>query len=173
MKRFPILLALSLTLGACASAPKSQNTAMSKSAIPPEKSTLPQVAPVYGPSNPAPDSRDQLAARFYGSIVGLDPAKEKLYRELHADVWPEVKAALTKSNIRNFTVYITEIEGRRYLVSTFEYVGTDVAKDFAAMAADPVTRDKWWPLTDGCQIRLPGTPAGAQWRSMERINFLP
>ena len=172
MKHIPLLFALSFTLGACASAPKSAATAMSKPAILPEKSTLPQVAPVYGPSNPAPDSRDHAASRFYGSIVGLDPAKEQLYRELHANVWPEVTAALTKANIRNFTVYLTEIEGRRYLVSTFEYVGADPAKDFASMAADPVTRDKWWPLTDGCQIRLPGTPAGAQWRSMERINFL-
>lgn len=173
MKRHLPLLAFALLFGACTSAPKSPATAVAKPAIPAEKSSLPVVAPVHGPSNPGPDAGKQSAARFYGSIVGLDPAKEKLYRELHANVWPEVVAAITKANIRNFTVYLTEIESRRYLVSTFEYIGSDPAKDFASMAADPVTREKWWPITDGCQIRLPGTPAGAQWRSMERINHLP
>jgi L-rhamnose mutarotase len=173
MKRHLPLLTLALLLGACASAPKPPSTTMTKPALPPEKNELPRIAPIHGPSNPAPGSENQSAARFYGSIIGLDPAKEKLYRELHANVWPEVVAAITKANIRNFTVYLTEIDGRRYLVSTFEYVGSDPAKDFASMAADPVTREKWWPLTDGCQIRLPGTPAGAQWRAMERINHLP
>lgn len=165
-----------LALSACSTAPRSSSsapvTSASKPAIPPYANVLPAVAPVHGPSNPVATPATSPGVKFYGSIVGLDPAKEKLYRELHANVWPEVVAAIRKANITNFNIYVTEIEGRRYLVSTFEYVGTDPDKDFGSIAADPVTRDKWWPITDGCQIRLPGTPAGAQWRSMEQVMHL-
>lgn len=167
-----------LALAACSSAPRPPAadrpiTSTSKPAVPPYAVTLPAVAPVHGPSNPVPTPATSPGVKYYGNIVGLDPAKEKLYRELHAQVWPEVVAAIRKANIRNFNIYLTEIEGRRYLVSTFEYTGTDPAKDFGSIAADPVTRDKWWPVTDACQIRLPGTPAGEQWRAMEQVTHLP
>lgn len=159
------LLPCALLLAACSTHPP-----VTKPAIPPGR-TLPDVAPIHGPSNPKPGPVKGVT--YYGSIVGLDPAKEKLYRELHSNVWPEVRAAIRRANIRNFNIYTTEIDRRLYLVSTFEYVGTDPAKDFATIAKDPVTRDKWWPLTDGCQIRLPGTPAGEQWRAMEQVMHLP
>lgn len=151
----------------------SASMASPKPAIPGSPVQLPAVEPVYGPSNPAPAPPSSPGVKRFASIVGLDPAKEKLYRELHAEVWPEVVAAIRRANITNYNIYITEIEGRRYLVSTFEYVGTDPEKDFASIAEDPVTRDKWWPLTDACQIRLPGTPAGEQWRALEQVMHLP
>jgi hypothetical protein len=28
-------------------------------------------------------------------------------------------------------------------------------------------------VTNACQIRLPGTPAGEQWRAMEEVMHLP
>lgn len=144
-----------------------------KPAVPPASPTLPAVDPIHGPSNSVPLAATAAGIKRFASIVGLDAEKEKLYRELHADVWPEVIAAIRRANITNYTIYVTEIEGRRYLVSTFEYVGTDPAQDFGSIALDPVTRDRWWPLTDGCQIRLPGTPAGEQWRPLEQVMHLP
>jgi L-rhamnose mutarotase len=146
---------------------------MSKPALPHYVEMLPPAPPVFGPSNPAPIPSDQPGLKRYGSIVGLNPEKEKLYRELHAAVWPEVVAATQKANITNYNIYVTEIEGRRYLVSTFEYTGTDPAADFASIAQDATTRDKWWPITDGCQFRLPGTPEGEQWRPMEQVMHQP
>jgi len=44
--------------------------------------------------------------------------------------------------------------------------------DFAGMGKDPTTRDKWWPLTDACQIRLPGTQAGQQWKPIEQVMHI-
>ena len=146
---------------------------MTKPALPPAPSLLPTIAPVYGPTNPAPAEAAQAPVKSYGAVIGLDPAKEREYRELHANAWPEVLAAINRANIRNFNIFITEIDGRRYLFSHFEYTGTNPEADFASIARDPTTRDKWWPLTDACQIRLPGTPAGAQWRSMEQVAHLP
>lgn len=166
-----------LALAACSTAPRpaagTPVTSMAKPAVPPYATLLPAVPPVHGPSNPVATPATSPGVKFYASIVGLDPAREKLYRELHANVWPEVVAAIRRANITNYNIYVTEIEGRRYLVSTFDYVGTDPDKDFGSIALDPVTRDKWWPLTDGCQIRLPGTAAEAQWRPMEQVMHLP
>jgi L-rhamnose mutarotase len=165
-----LLMLGALALAGCASTNPAMPTA-SKPALPAESHSLPSAEAIHGPSNPAP--QEVTGRRHYASIVGLDPAKEKLYRDLHANVWPEVVAAIHRANIRNFNIYVTDIGGKRYLICTFEHIGADPAKDFASMGDDPVTRDKWWPLTDGCQIRLPGTPAGAQWRSMEQVMHLP
>ena len=161
-------------LAGCASPHASTPpSAVKKPAVPPYAVQLPATAPVHGRSNPVPLPATSPGVKYFSSIVGLDPKKEKQYRKLHAGVWPEVVAAIRKANITNFNIYVTEIEGRRYLVSTFEYVGTDPDKDFYSIAKDPTTRDKWWPLTDVCQIRLPGTPAGEQWRAMEQVMHLP
>ena len=67
---------------------------------------------------------------------------------------------------------MAEIDGKRYLFSFFEYHGDDPEKDFAAIAADPTTRDKWWPVTDACQRRLPGTPDGEQWKAIEMLMHI-
>lgn len=173
MKSLALLLPLALLAGCSTPSAKPAAASMTKPAVPPYAVQLPAFAPINGPSNPVATPATSKGVKFFSSIVGLDPAKEKLYRELHANVWPEVVAAIRKANITNFNIYVTEIEGRRYLVSTFEYTGTDPAKDFGSIALDPVTRDKWWPITDACQIRLPGTPAGEQWRPMEQVMHLP
>ncbi len=151
----------------------SPSPAVTKPAVPAEPTGLPAVAPIFGPSNPAPAEAARAPVKTYASIVGLDPSKEKTYRELHAQVWPEVVAAIHRANIRNFNIFVTEIAGRRYLFSHFEYIGTDPESDFASIASDPTTRDRWWPLTDACQVRLPGTPAGEQWRALEQVMRLP
>jgi L-rhamnose mutarotase len=134
--------------------------------------SMPKVKPLHGPSNPLPEAAAKAKVKYYGSIIELRPEMEMKYRELHANVWPEVRAAIAKANIRNFNIYVTEIAGRRLLVSHFEYIGTNPGADFASIAQDPTTRNEWWPLTDACQIRLPGTPEGSQWLAMEQVMHL-
>lgn len=153
MKKITLpLLALSLTLCAC--------------------QTTPKVKPVYGPTNPTPEAAAKEKVKYYGSIIELRPEKEKQYRELHANVWPQVRAAIAKANIRNFNIYVTEIAGKRCLISHFEYIGKNAEADFASIAKDPTTKNKWWPITDACQIRLPGTPKGSQWLAMEQVMHI-
>jgi L-rhamnose mutarotase len=105
-------------------------------------------------------------------MIELRPEKEAEYRQLHAEVWPEVKAAIRRSHIRNFNIYVTTLRGHRYLVSHFDYTGSNPQKDFAAMAQDRTTREKWWPLTDACQQVLEGTPKGQQWLPLEQVMHL-
>jgi L-rhamnose mutarotase len=130
------------------------------------------VAPVYGPTNPTPSQAAQASVQYYASMVELKPGMEEKYRQLHSNVWPEVRAAIRKANIRNYNIYVVELDGKRYLVSYFEYIGTNPKADFAGMAKDPTTRDKWWPLTNACQIRLPGTPPGQQWKPLEQVMHI-
>ncbi len=131
------------------------------------------VEAVYGPTNPTVEQKAEAAVKRFGSVIELIPEKEKLYRELHAEVWPEVVVAIKKANIENYNVFVAELGGKKYLFSYLEYAGDDLEKDFAGIGDDPTTRDKWWPITDGCQKRLPGTPEGEQWKPLEMLMHIP
>jgi L-rhamnose mutarotase len=127
----------------------------------------------FGPTNPSPESQAADGLRRYAGFVELDPAKERLYRELHADVWPEVVAACKRANIQNYHIWIQTIGERKYLFRSFEYTGTDPEADFALAGEDPTTRDKWWPLTDGCMLGVAGRPRGEEWTDAELVMFMP
>ena len=127
--------------------------------------------PVYGPTNPSPDSDPDTPVMRFGSVIGLRPEKEQYYRELHANAWPSVLEQLQKSGVRNYSIFVTELEGKRYLFSYFEYVGNDFDADMRAMAEDPETQ-RWWKETDPCQIQLPTRDPGANWSDMERVFFM-
>ncbi|MBN1394408.1 MAG: L-rhamnose mutarotase [Pirellulales bacterium] len=107
----------------------------------------------------------------FGSVVGLRPEKKDYYNKLHADPWPEVNEMLRKCNIRSYSIYETELDGKLYLFSYFEYVGDDFEADMKKMAADPKTQE-WWKETAPCQIRLPGTPEGEQWKTIPEVYHL-
>ena len=133
---------------------------------------MPKVQPLHGPTNPTLEDAAKAKVKYYCATVELRPEKEQEYRELHANVWPEVRSAIAEANIRNYNIHITEIAGRRFIVSHFEYIGTNPDADFASIAKDPTTKAKWWPLTDACQIRLPGALEGNQWQPMEQVMHL-
>jgi L-rhamnose mutarotase len=129
------------------------------------------IKPEYGPTNPSPDEKKKSRIKRFGSVIGLKPEKEQYYRELHADTWPAVLERLKKSNVQNFSIYITELEGKRYLFSYYEYTGDDFDRDIALIAEDPETK-RWWKETDPCQIQLPTRKPGANWSEMEMVFFM-
>ncbi len=45
-------------------------------------------------------------------MIGLRPEKEEEYRRLHANVWPEVRAAIRKANIRDDKIHIGVVNGK-------------------------------------------------------------
>ncbi len=105
----------------------------------------------------------------YGSITGLKADKIAYYKELHAKPWPSVIRKLKECDIRNYSIYLKEIEGQPFLFSYFEYTGKDFAKDMAKMAADPETQ-RWWKETDPCQQPLPEAVEKQQiWTSTEEV----
>jgi L-rhamnose mutarotase len=105
----------------------------------------------------------------FASVTGLKPEKEAYYRQLHAAPWPSILAKIKECNIRNYSIYRSEIGGKAYLFSYFEYVGSDFAADMKKMAADPQTH-RWWEETDPCQLPLPAArKAGGIWAAAEEV----
>ncbi len=103
----------------------------------------------------------------YGRIIGLRSEKIEEYMRLHAAVWPEVLATIADCNIRNYSIFLRKLpDGKHYLFSYFEYLGTDYQADMAKMAADPKTQ-QWWELCVPCQQPLEDRAAGDWWAEME------
>lgn len=91
----------------------------------------------------------------YGMVIGIKPEKIEDYKRLHAAAWPGVLAKIKECHIRNYSIYLREVEqGQFLLFSYFEYTGDDFAADMARMAADPETQ-RWWKETDPCQTPVP------------------
>ncbi len=128
----------------------------------------PMAGSVFGATNP---QTSEDGVQRFGSVIGLKPEMEAVYRELHANAWESVTTCLAKHHIRNYSIFITQLEGKTYLFSYFEYTGTDYEQDMRSVAADPETQ-RWWRETDPCQIQLPGRAPGANWSDMERVFFL-
>jgi L-rhamnose mutarotase len=100
----------------------------------------------------------------YGSVIKLKSEKVDAYKELHANVWPEVLSMIRACNIRNYSIYLKD----GTLFSYFEYHGDDFEADMQKMAADPNTQ-AWWKLTDPCQEPLETRQEGEWWASMEEV----
>lgn len=108
----------------------------------------------------------------YAMVIGLRAEKLDEYRTLHAAVWPEVLERLSACHIRNYSIYLRQLEaGRHYLFSYFEYTGTDFAADMAAMAADPTTQ-RWWALCKPCQQPLSDRAPEEWWAGMTEVFHL-
>jgi len=101
--------------------------------------------------------------------IGLKPEKIDEYKKLHADAWPGVLKRIEACHIRNYSIYLAEIEeGKHYLFGYFEYCGDDFEADMAKMAADEITQ-KWWKCTDPCQIPIATRKEGEFWMNMEEV----
>lgn len=108
----------------------------------------------------------------YGMVIGIRPEKIDDYRRLHAAAWPGVLAKIRESHIRNYSIYLREVEPGQYLLfSYFEYTGDDFAADMARMAADTETR-RWWKETDPCQEPVPTRGEKEFWSRMDEVFHL-
>lgn len=123
---------------------------------------------VHGKTNPASPTD---GVRRFASVIGLEPDLEQRYRELHANAWDSVMSRLKRSNIRNYSIFLASIDGRKYLFSYCEYTGSDYEGDMQKIAEDPETQ-RWWQETDPCQVPLPERAEGSRWCDLERVFFL-
>jgi L-rhamnose mutarotase len=105
----------------------------------------------------------------YGSVIGVKKEAIPQYKRIHADVWPDVLKMLEERNIRNYSIYLHEVEdGRYYLFSYFEYTGDDFEADMAKIAANQTVKE-WWKITDPMQIPLENRAEGEWWATMEEV----
>jgi L-rhamnose mutarotase len=105
----------------------------------------------------------------YGSVIGLRPEKIPYYKKLHKAAWPGVLKMIKQCNIRNYSIYLKEVEpGKFYLFSYFEYTGKNYDADMAKMAADATTQE-WWKECNPCQFPIPTARPGDWWSGMEEV----
>ena len=109
-----------------------------------------------------------MPVKRYGSIIAVKPEKLEAYKNLHANVWPDVLAQIRKSNISNYSIFFRD----GLLFGYFEYSGENFDKDMELMAADPITQ-KWWALCKPCQEPLPNRAENEWWASMEELFYAP
>jgi L-rhamnose mutarotase len=107
--------------------------------------------------------------RRYGMVIGLRPEQVGEYKKLHAAVWPDVLKMIRACHIRNYSIYLRELDdGQPYLFSYFEYTGQDFGSDMAKMAADPTTQ-RWWSFCKPCQKPLAQRAPEEWWANMEEV----
>lgn len=112
---------------------------------------------------------DEVKSQRMAMVIGLKPEAKAEYTKLHAAVWPEVLARLSRSNISNYSIFLREPENLMF--SYWEYTGTDFAVDDAVIAADPVTQ-KWWALCGPMQAPLDTRAEGDWWADMREVFHL-
>lgn len=101
-----------------------------------------------------------------GMVIGLKANQIATYKRLHAAVWPEVLAMISRANITNYSIYLREPEN--LLFGYWEYHGSDFAADAALIAADPRTQD-WWAVCTPCQDPLATRKDGEWWAMMDEV----
>lgn len=104
-----------------------------------------------------------------GMVVGIKPEAIEEYKRLHADDNAGVRDLLTKYNMSNFSIYMTEIEGKWYEFGYWEYTGTDFDGDMAELSKEQRNTD-WLKLCDPMQVPLKGESG---WREMELVYRNP
>ena len=105
----------------------------------------------------------------YGAVIEVKADKLDEYKRLHAAVWPGVLALIKACNLQNYSIYLRKMpDGKFYLFSYFEYVGSDFVSDMAKMAAAPETQ-RWWAVCMPCQEPLPDRSQGEWWAGMEEV----
>lgn len=99
-----------------------------------------------------------------GQVLKVKPEMVDRYKELHADVWPDVKKMISKCNIRNYSIFMRG----GYLFAYFEYHGNNFSADMAKMAADPVTQ-RWWDECIPCQQPVSFADENEWWADLEEV----
>ena len=70
-------------------------------------------------------------------VIGARAEKLALYKEVHAQPWPEMNTALSAANIVNYSIYLREPEN--LLFGYWEYAGTNYAEDMKVLGERGIT----------------------------------
>jgi L-rhamnose mutarotase len=118
----------------------------------------------YNKSEAKPnEGKMEKVTKRVGSLIKVKPEYEERYIILHKYTFPGVLERISKSNIRNYSIFL--LDG--ILFSYYEYIGNDFESDMEAIA-DPTTKD-WWKLTDPMQEPLTSRKEGEWWAEMEQF----
>ena len=115
-----------------------------------------------------PKEPEKVAKRV-GMVVGIKPEAIEEYKRLHDDGEPGVRDLLNKYHMHNFSIYLTEIDGKWYEFGYYEYTGKNFEADMAELAKEQRNID-WLKTCDPMQLPLKGETG---WREMELVYRNP
>jgi len=112
----------------------------------------------------------QPQVKRVGSVIGIPKKNIPRYKELHANTWPGVLKTINKTNIRNYSIYLGDVEDkdRYYLFSYYEYVGNNFEKDIARLSKDE-TAGKWIEKIKPLLKPLATRNEGEYWSQWEEV----
>ena len=104
--------------------------------------------------------------RRFGQVLGLRPEKLEEYEQHHAEIWPEIAAAIHAAGIRRYSIF--HHAGK--LFAYYEYHGPDdeYAARMEQLAKAPRMRE-WWDIMEPMQTPDPDRPAGSWWTDMKEV----
>jgi L-rhamnose mutarotase len=84
-------------------------------------------------------------------VMELKPGNEAIYRQKHAEIWPEMVATLHRFGMHNYSIF------RRGL-TLFAYLECDDPSRLDSQADDPVVQ-RWWEMMQPYMVyNADGTP---------------
>lgn len=108
-----------------------------------------------------------MSVQRIASVIRLRPEKQDEYLRLHADPWPGVMATLKRAGVSNYSIFLHG----DLLFSYLEFSGESWSEAQAEIARDPETQ-RWWTLTDPCQMPVQGAQPGEWWSAMRPVFLL-
>jgi L-rhamnose mutarotase len=103
-----------------------------------------------------------------GMVIKIDSTRITEYLALHADSNAGVRDLLVKYHLRNFSIFMTQLDdGNYYEFGYYEYTGNDFEKDMANLDAEPRNKE-WLKICDPMQIPLKGETS---WKKMKQVYF--
>ena len=103
-----------------------------------------------------------------GMVIKIKPGFIEEYKAVHADSNAGVRDLLIKANMRNFSIFLHQLDdGNWYEFGYYEYTGDDFEADMARLDKHP-RNIEWLKVCDAMQIPLEGYDS---WAEMEQIYF--
>ncbi len=103
-----------------------------------------------------------------GMVIKLKPEYIEKYKALHADSNPGVRDLLVKANMRNFSIFLHQLDdGNYYEFGYYEYHGDDFEADMAKLAKED-RNIEWLKVCDPMQVPLEGYDG---WAEMEQVYY--
>jgi len=112
-------------------------------------------------------SQNNKSVKRVGIVIGIHPDHIEEYKRLHTDDNPGVRDLLNQYHLHNFSIFLTEIDGKWYEFGYYEYSGNEFDADMAKLANEP-RNIEWLKICDPMQIPLPGEKG---WREMKLVYF--
>ena len=113
-------------------------------------------------------SKEATEIKRVGMLIKLKPEYIEEYKALHADSNPGVRDLLVKANMRNFSIFLHQLDdGNYYEFGYYEYHGDDFESDMANLAKED-RNIEWLKVCDPMQVPLDGYDG---WAEMEQVYY--